>query len=207
MDIQQACRFRMDRIATVIILAGLAALLTACGSKPSSGTLSPATQSTMAPAGTWSSGQEIDTNPNGLNAVSCPTARFCMAIDQEGVAYRFSNVSWSHGQQLASSAPDSVFGGLACPTVLFCMVVGLRGYVVTYSKGLWSSGQQIGDNQESPSGAVSCPAIQFCMAAGNAGQVYEFLNGTWSSGQEVDLRSDIQLRFNQLSINVVLCHG
>ena len=40
--------------------------------------------------GTWSSGQLIDTT-GGLNSVSCPTASFCVAVDQYGYEYTYSN--------------------------------------------------------------------------------------------------------------------
>jgi hypothetical protein len=41
--------------------------------------------------GSWSVGQRIDNNNNDLlNSVSCPTASFCVAVDNNGYEFTYS---------------------------------------------------------------------------------------------------------------------
>ena len=84
--------------------------------------------------GTWSSGRKIDTNgSNNLSSVSCPTARFCVAVDYNGYEYTYSNGTWTSGQQIDTNN-DNKLNSVSCQTASFCVAVGDSGYEFTYSK-------------------------------------------------------------------------
>ena len=76
---------------------------------------------------------------SGFGGVSCPSASFCIAVDDGGDAFTYDGSSWS--------APDGIFssGGLmsvSCPSVSFCVAVGdfgEGGAALTYNGSSWSA--------------------------------------------------------------------
>ena len=146
--------------------------------------------------GSWSSGQWIGTNNNNsLYSVSCPTARFCVAVDSDGYELTYSNGSWSSGQQIDFNSNNGLYS-VSCPSASFCVAVDNGGSEYTYSNGTWSSAQRIDTNGGLFS--VSCPTASFCVAVDNGGSEYTYSNGTWSSGQQIDTN-------NNNSFNSVSC--
>lgn len=82
----------------------------------------------------WTPGGAID--PGGvLNAVSCPTATFCLATDTSGRALTWNGSSWSPPRQVVPQAVQYPGGGtsLSCPTASFCMVINGDGDYATYT--------------------------------------------------------------------------
>ncbi|MCL6105162.1 MAG: IPT/TIG domain-containing protein [Actinobacteria bacterium] len=130
-------------------------------------------------------------------SVSCVSASFCMAVDnQGGIALTYNGTSWS-----SQSGPASLVSFVSCASASFCEAVwgmvdlqgGGYGYQVTdyffsYNGSTWSS-------QSLPSGVpylndVSCTSQSFCEAVGNSyngsgnytGPALLSYNGsTWSS--------------------------
>ncbi len=140
------------KIISLVLVGGL--FLAGCGSSYSSGPGGSSTpggrssgppsngaptgpsgngaQSTT-PGGSWSVGQRIDNNNNDLlNSVSCPTASFCVAVDDLGSEYTYSGGSWSVGQRIDNNNND-LLNSVSCPTASFCVAVDNNGYEFTYS--------------------------------------------------------------------------
>jgi hypothetical protein len=82
----------------------------------------------------WTSGGTID--PGGaLNAISCPTASFCLATDTTGKALTWNGSSWSSPRQVVPPAIQYPDRGtfLSCPSASFCMVMNGDGDYATYA--------------------------------------------------------------------------
>jgi hypothetical protein len=82
----------------------------------------------------WTSGGTID--PGGvLNAISCPTASFCLATDTGGRALTWNGSSWSSPRQVIPQAIQYPGSGtfVSCPTASFCMVMNGDGDYATYA--------------------------------------------------------------------------
>jgi hypothetical protein len=134
----------------------------------------------------WSVGSQI--SDSILTSVSCPALGFCIAVDENGNAYTFSNNKWSSGNKVS----DTTLYRVSCPTVNFCMAVDFNGNAYQFSEGKWSHGVQV-----SPTTlySISCPTSGFCVATDGDGFAYTFSNNRWSSGTRV----------SQLAIEAVAC--
>jgi hypothetical protein len=69
----------------------------------------------------------VDTKP--LNAVSCPTVTFCVAVDDAGGAVVFDGAAWSSPALVSANPLLSV----TCPTVNLCLAIDDQGQVFTLS--------------------------------------------------------------------------
>jgi hypothetical protein len=58
--------------------------------------------------------------------VSCPTATFCVAVDNQG------GISQWHGSSWSRTTPDraGALTAISCPTATFCVVVDRDGGVL-----------------------------------------------------------------------------
>ena len=118
--------------------------------------------------GRWSKAVLID--PSGsLASVSCASANFCVAVDENGNAVTDINGKWSRPVAVSSGAS---LGGVSCPTRTFCMAVSPDGSAASYNGSRWSS-FTISAHVDFTS--VSCPTTSFCAAAG---ETSPFSNGT-----------------------------
>ncbi len=83
---------------------------------------------------TWSSLQTID--PRGvLDAITCPSASFCVAADSGGSIVTWNGTSWSSPHQVIPQATEypGIGTSLACPSVHYCLVMNADGDFATYS--------------------------------------------------------------------------
>ena len=111
----------------------------------------------------WSiSPEPINTN-GSLTSVSCPTTQFCMAVDNNGYAFTYSNGAWSPGQQIDDNSYIASLQ-ISCPTTQFCMAVDNNGYAIPWNGSKWLVPQSVGSDLTS----VSCPTTQFCIASGSS---------------------------------------
>ena len=90
--------------------------------------------------GTWSSRQMIDQGAGGfavvLTSVSCPSASFCVAVDNAGNALTYNGSSWSSPSNIDGS---SSINSVSCPSASFCIAVDNAGNALTYNGSSWSS--------------------------------------------------------------------
>ncbi len=83
----------------------------------------------------WSPSGSID--PGGvLDAITCPTATFCMAADSAGRVLTWDGSSWSAPRQVLPPAVEYAGNGtsLSCPTEAFCMLMNGDGDYAAYSR-------------------------------------------------------------------------
>jgi hypothetical protein len=113
-----------------------------------------------------------------LSAVSCPSARFCMAVGDTTAtsgpprAMRWDGTDW---HRLSIPRPAL---GVSCPSVRFCMAVGYnRGKVAAPAAEIWRPGHGWRVVPVPAAGVtsdtlfhVSCPSAAFCLAAGFTGK-------------------------------------
>ena len=122
----------------------------------------------------WSAPVAVDNVqlPSGpsLNAVSCPTTSFCMAVDGNGNAFTWNGATWSRPISVDSNI---TFHSVSCPLASFCMAIGSpegesgNNEAFTWNGSIWSNPATI-----IPGGAltsVSCVSSSFCMAVKTAG--------------------------------------
>jgi pimeloyl-ACP methyl ester carboxylesterase len=121
-----------------------------------------------------------DASDNLLTAISCPTADFCVVVDQHGNAFQFQNGGWSgpSATGLGSGLGDTT--DVSCATATSCVAIGGESGVATYTGG---SQWQVAANYPGSGAvsAISCPTTTFCMAVDGVGAAAEFDGSTWST--------------------------
>lgn len=118
--------------------------------------------------GGW--GEPVHVDPR-LLAISCPSARFCAAVDDHGDAVTYNGSKWSSPAHVDEYRLD----GVSCVSSNFCVAVGSAAFI--YDGSQWSSGVDLGDGL----GSVSCVATTYCVAVGTYSHlVYSFDGTSWS---------------------------
>jgi hypothetical protein len=129
----------------------------------------------------WSAPTHIDTNPVSPScsfscvavtpfSVSCPSATFCAAVDENGNALTYNGTSWSAPTDNSGGFLDSV----SCPSATFCVAVDENGNALTYNGTSWSAPNHIDDGNAS----VSCPSASFCVTVSNNGDALTYTTAT-----------------------------
>ena len=156
----------MKRLVLGRLLAGVT-VLAAIGF-PAAGGAQPA--SVSAPAAgvtaTWSRGKAIDPFTGRPSAVSCPTVRFCVAVDLSGTVVFYDGKSWSRPVSV-----DPAGGGLtsiSCPTTSFCAAVDENDNTLIYDGRSWSNPVNV-DSRGFSLASVSCAGARFCVAVDRGG--------------------------------------
>jgi hypothetical protein len=129
--------------------------------------------------GSWDGGADIDPDGSEVEAVSCASDTFCVAVDQFGKALIDNSGTWQptpvDGQRYMSS--------VSCPTTTFCLATDSSGNVVTDNDGAWTSDPvDPGFALES----ISCPTTGFCAAVDNHGRAFTYSGGAWSGPATID---------------------
>ena len=108
---------------------------------------------------TWSVPDGIDAS--GLTGVSCPSAGFCVAVDDAGHAVRWNGSGWSAADRIDGSA----LTGVSCADAAFCVAVDARGDAVRWNGARWSTPARAATAGFT---GVSCASDAVCAAvAGN----------------------------------------
>jgi molybdopterin/thiamine biosynthesis adenylyltransferase len=155
------------------------------------------TQSSVLPPLTrgWSNGQGVDSGGNYFTSVSCVTMDFCIAADNMGYAFVYTNGKWSSGTQV-----DTIGGGLtgvSCPTASFCAAVDSSGYAYEYTNGRWSSGQSV-DTSGNGLTSISCPKAGYCVATGYS-NIYAYTGGSWKNVDFIQAEGQNQSNLTSVS--------
>jgi hypothetical protein len=133
---------------------------------------------------TWTP-HSINTPSGGMNAVSCLSASFCVAVDNGGDATTFNGSVWS--------SPVSIDGttsldAISCATTTFCVATDANGNYIFDNSGVWATPTPF--NAVHPltvvALSISCPSTTYCLALGatfsasNSVPTAMFWdNGTW----------------------------
>jgi hypothetical protein len=125
-------------------------------------------------------------NANILDAVSCASPWFCVAVDGSGYVTSWNGRRWTKPLQVDHSG--SALTSVSCPSASFCVAVDGNGYETTFDGETWSRPQDI--DSQLYFFSVSCPTASFCMAVGNfapgPNQVVVFNGQSWSAPQSID---------------------
>ena len=87
--------------------------------------------------------------PGDLEAISCVTTSFCMAVDGLGWASEFNGSTWSSPTYLGGSATGQAVGmeAIACPTTTFCVALDSEGDSIVWRSGSWDRADRIAPGQ------------------------------------------------------------
>jgi hypothetical protein len=128
----------------------------------------------------WDRAVRVEPSRNGgLDAVSCPTTRLCVAVDASG--YVITTVDptarsrvWSRPARIDGAA----LTGVSCPTTRLCVAVDDAGSVLTSTNPTggaraWSRPARIDTAPAAGGGyaglsGISCPSITLCVAVDDA---------------------------------------
>jgi hypothetical protein len=105
----------------------------------------------------------------GLRDISCPSASFCIAVDDSGRTLTYAGRLW--GAPLSPS-PSGGGGPVSCASPVFCA----RAYandVQVYRGGSWGAPEEVvattpRSSERGTFDDVSCPSPSFCAAVGHA---------------------------------------
>lgn len=155
----------MRRLGLALLL--LAALTWATGSAAS------------APAPAWSTPSSVDPG-NALTAVSCPSASFCVAVDDGGGALTWNGRTWSTPSAIAGSG--TLVADVSCASSSFCVAVA-GGAALRWNGSTWSTPATLTSGDLD---GVSCASASFCAAVGNSGDAYTWNGSAWSAATTID---------------------
>jgi len=123
-------------------------------------------------------------------SVSCPTAHFCMLVDDQGDAIQSDDGTWSHPRTLQDTSLTSV----SCSGPTFCVAVGVNGTAFVFRGSTWSgptvmdprAANQVDGFGTSGVNTVSCATPTFCMAGDVLGRVSTFNGTRWTHPRPVE---------------------
>ncbi len=123
----------------------------------------------------WSTPQNISSSVN-LQAVSCPSTSFCVAVDNGGNAYTFNGSAWSPANPINTA--NAQFGGgafyaVSCPSSSFCAAVDGFEDVLLFNGSSWSAPQRL-ETGASLRPGVSCASSSFCVAVDGGGNAFVY---------------------------------
>jgi hypothetical protein len=121
-----------------------------------------------------------------IAAISCPTARLCVAVDDAGDAITSTAPSarrpaWRTSDIVATNQ----FSSVACPSVSLCVASLASPYVATSTRptngsNAWKATQV--DLGGGSIGGLSCPSISLCAGTGGGGNVVVSADPTGGRG-------------------------
>lgn len=122
----------------------------------------------------------VDPGSGGLSSVSCPSASFCVAVDDMGNALTYNGHSWSAPGNIDTAGINPNLVSVSCTSRSFCMAVDDQGDAITYDGHAWSTPTTVAP----PSvhfWQVSCGSPSLCVAvAYQDAQAYVYRSGAWS---------------------------
>jgi len=156
-----------------LALATLAFAVAALGLAPSA----------LAASG-WSAPSPVDAEGNGMDAISCTSASFCMAVDEAGNAFNFNGSSWSGPTKLTSAVRG--FNSVSCASSSLCVAIDAEAYAWIWDGSGWSRSPEPLPGWEAHGLApVSCaPGEKPILCAAIVGGDLDTFNGSSWSGFE-----------------------
>jgi len=120
---------------------------------------------------------QIDGGSN-LTSVSCVSADFCVAFDDQGRELTFDGTAWSTPNfVLGLWGPDAY---VSCASTSFCVAVA-SDRATLFDGVTWSEPVTIAPSTGGHLTGVSCPSTTFCAAVDSAGRAVTFDGASWSS--------------------------
>ena len=109
-----------------------------------------------------------------ISSVSCPSQRFCAAVDNAGNVLIFKGRTWSRPANVDIDTYG--FTSVSCATPKFCVAVDAQGFESTWKGSHWSAPRSIDTVESTPELSVSCPTVSFCAVVDQYGSG-DFWNG------------------------------
>lgn len=139
--------------------------------------------------GRWSRLTTLDPNPEPpypgmVNAVSCTSPRFCVAVDGQGNAESYNGRSWTKPEHVD---PDFPLTDVSCGSTNRCVAVDGDGGVLEFRAGHWSAPNTV---VTSPLTTISCVGIDFCAAIDLRGRAVVLTSSGWSRPVAIDSLAD-----------------
>jgi uncharacterized Fe-S cluster protein YjdI len=128
----------------------------------------------------------VDPRTGVLDAVSCPSATFCAAVDGNGNALTGGSPHW---QPTRIDPIAGILTSVSCASPKFCAAVDTNGRAVTWN-GLWLVRPWSAANPVDPHGGgltgVSCATATFCAAVDGNGNALRWNGKKWSAPDRID---------------------
>jgi hypothetical protein len=143
----------------------------------------PVTSAGLAPA--------VSTAQHGnMRSVSCPTATFCMAVDQSGNnALQWNGTSWSAPASTDPGGDKVELNSVSCASPSFCVAVDSLGRALVWDGSTWTGPHTItGIGLTS----VSCSSSTSCVAVDGDGDALTYDGTSWSSARVDRTGSSLQ---------------
>jgi hypothetical protein len=118
-----------------------------------------------------------------MRSVSCPSASFCMAVDQYGndaLTYNgptSNGTVWSAPVPVGPAAMRDELTSVSCASSAWCVAVDTLGNAYAWNGSHWSSWRVAGIGLTS----VSCASASFCVAVDGSGLAHVWDGSSWSS--------------------------
>lgn len=139
----------------------------------------------------WTSSTALTTANGGVNAVSCPTSTFCLAVDRSGAVSQFNGSTWSTPQTIDGTTS---LNAVSCPSTTFCVVTDALGKYILMNAGSWGPPTPFAQQNSPVMQSVSCASSSFCLAVGYTANFapidYYYYDGVWSPDTVVFSPSD-----------------
>lgn len=128
----------------------------------------------------WSKARTVDFGGGGLS-MSCPSASFCIAVDDHGNALSYDGRSWSAPVGIDVDADGLGVGlnSVSCPSPSFCMAVDGQGNALSYDGHSWSAPTTVAPATDLTQ--VSCASSSLCAAVEWKGShAFVYRDGAWT---------------------------
>jgi hypothetical protein len=112
----------------------------------------------------WSAPRFIDRAAN-LASVSCPSARFCAAIDTSGNVFTFNGRKWT--KRLHIPTEGLGLQSISCPQNAQCVISGGNGKIYAYAGSRLTVSDRTRPQRRIQ--GLSCPTIRFCAVVTSEG--------------------------------------
>jgi len=127
-----------------------------------------------------------DHQSGNFRSVSCPTATFCMAVDESGNnVLTWNGTAWSSPVTIDPGGDRVEVTSISCATPAFCAAVDTLGRAVTWNGWRWSTAREV-DPHGSGLESVSCPTASFCEAVDGSGQGLTWNGRSWTQPVPID---------------------
>ena len=133
---------------------------------------------------TWNAPADIDSTL-AIDATTCVSSSFCVAVGASGYATVYNGTSWSTPVDADSAR---TLDAVSCASSSFCVAVDTSGYEVTWTGSSWGSPSDI-DSSRSLN-KVACPSSTLCFAVGSSGYFVKY-TGSWASPVDGDSNRNI----------------
>jgi hypothetical protein len=132
--------------------------------------------------------QTVMSTRGGPTSMSCPTATFCMLVDESGAAVITDGTAQVSRTAISSLTPEFRPRSVSCGTPSFCVAWDDRS-VRSYDGSQWSAVQTLvaSDDYDKALTSIDCVSPAFCLAGTLSTTAYVFDGATWTDSPPAGL--------------------